>query len=899
MDPDSILRDLEDDSPLKRSEAIDRLRAFVRDHGGQLSLPRIDTLFEILKERLRDTNWNVALETTQFLSGACGKFGSDVDMYMNTLLPVIVENLGDSKVAIRKSSFEVMTRYASGSYHLENVVNALLRHGIVSSSKRTRAESCVACKKLIQPESNTALTAKCLDAVICRLEDRDRDVVEAAEDCLRHFESSRPDFSSLLKRLTESVTQIYEAHQSKASSPFLLHDESSSSSHSHSVARDGATQSGDALPLPSDIVRRRSEHAVLSGSDHEEFGFVPASLVHDLRDRSNWKVRAVAIERFLELAQMIRDTRRVVSHLRELTDFLRFLLDDPNFKICLTTLQAFAVLLNRFGTDLTPFLDSFFGKIVEKWGDNKIVVRQATTRVMNSIVKSFSPPMITEKLLEHIRHQNWRVREEVLNQVIRNLLMHPRAEYNFSHIVYEVLKVLNDVRPKVKFVGVEVMAVIHQMIGSRLDPLLTNLELTQPSTHQLLRERFSQKTLPRVGEDGTIEHQLLASSLAPVRYSPESPTRSDSLPSSFFTKVGSGEGEAAPRRVHSASHRPPGTAGKLPFNISKPRTKHRARTAPRKGDVLSHLERPTESQPSSSTSGGIDEKIPFPPTFFHPSSLSAHPRPVRGSRHMELPPSPSVFHVGRLPPTPVSFGDEDDSGGAVDSDDVSAPPEHLAYGKLRRGGAGSGSQPQRRRHPPPPPPQPQPAPASRPQRLSDDAASRGSFDSGKEERARTPGKIPLWLPGGSVEEVSPGVGIGARANGGSTSPPHARVRRNIITDFGPSVHDRQAGEDPRPHEPYAPIAIAVDEDRSEGYAHKDRRDGILSPTLGLLCTIDRLEKTQGHMNHMHPLPSQLMKIGARDMLTKTDEVKCPRRLNLSRNRLNLNSKRLHWKMSLG
>ena len=53
--------------------------------------------------------------------------------------------------------------------------------------------------------------------------------------------------------------------------------------------------------------------------------------------------------------------------------------------------------------------------LIDKLGDNKIVVRQANTRVLKMLMEMLRPRAVLEGLSGALLHSNWRVREEAIN----------------------------------------------------------------------------------------------------------------------------------------------------------------------------------------------------------------------------------------------------------------------------------------------------------------------------------------------------------------------------------------------------------------------------------------------------------------------------------------------------
>lgn len=119
-----------------------------------------------------------------------------------------------------------------------------------------------------------------------------------------------------------------------------------------------------------------------------EFGFIPRRVIDDLHDIGNWRVRADAIEALKSLVSSAIGPHSSVSasfltgsNLSGLTDFLLRLLEDPNFKISLTSMQILADVVKRVGGQFGPQVDGVVPRLVIKLGDNKIVVRHAVLKV--------------------------------------------------------------------------------------------------------------------------------------------------------------------------------------------------------------------------------------------------------------------------------------------------------------------------------------------------------------------------------------------------------------------------------------------------------------------------------------------------------------------------------------
>lgn len=88
----------------ERSQAVENVRAGVRKNGGRLRFRATDRLFSLLAATLQDQNWNVRRDTIALLGEIIPKCSVELQGYISDLLPLLVQNLGDTKVAIRKGT---------------------------------------------------------------------------------------------------------------------------------------------------------------------------------------------------------------------------------------------------------------------------------------------------------------------------------------------------------------------------------------------------------------------------------------------------------------------------------------------------------------------------------------------------------------------------------------------------------------------------------------------------------------------------------------------------------------------------------------------------------------------------------------------------------------------------
>ena len=98
------------------------------------------------------------------------------------------------------------------------------------------------------------------------------------------------------------------------------------------------------------------------------------------------QVRAPAVEGLLQLVSSTDDLSAVVPHVSDLVQLLIALLNDPNFKISLTSISIIGALVARLGPKMgISNLQTFVGPMAEKFADKKIVIRQETMKVCSRV----------------------------------------------------------------------------------------------------------------------------------------------------------------------------------------------------------------------------------------------------------------------------------------------------------------------------------------------------------------------------------------------------------------------------------------------------------------------------------------------------------------------------------
>ena len=265
----------------------------------------------------------------------------------------------------------------------------------------------------------------------------------------------------------------------------------------------------------------------------EEFGFVPAVTVTSLRDLGNWKSRADAIEHLRRLVDELPDAKKVLPSLDAFAGFLNKLLDDPNFKISLTTLQIWDALLGKVGAAARPAVARIAPTLVKKLGDNKHVVREANMSSIATLYRVLPCETIDALLMAFAKPgtakgaATARFKEDALCAVLRAMLdaeHFPSKQVNPAELVSRLVAAaqaggegrdrdsVTDLS-RVRATAVEALALACGRYGKdeawRLVDCAEDFSggaACSANLRQELTARFEDPRLPRVASDGLIAH---------------------------------------------------------------------------------------------------------------------------------------------------------------------------------------------------------------------------------------------------------------------------------------------------------------------------------------------------------------------------------------------------------
>jgi HEAT repeat protein len=358
-------------------------------------------------------------------------------------------------------------------------------------------------------------------ALLERLMDSTPSVVEAAEAALVSLRSSHGE--ALTAALLDASVPVQRLYQQR-------------------LGADEDCQRSGAAPA------RRWD--VPGGDDAGSSEFVSARLLAELQDPNNWRVRALAVEELQAMVRAVRGPEDLRTHLLQLVELLVGLVQDTNFKIQITALQTLGYMVSIMGPEVGPLLPRVLPELLDKLGDNKTLVRHASSRAVLRLMGAVGPQPVVAELVPVLGHDAWHTREEALSLCMLAMLRFRDASFDAETLARSVRGCLEDSKPKVKQTAVECLALLNAR-GGKVLLLLTDLD---EATRRMLEARFAQPQLASMTAEGSLEMPAL-SQLLEEETAPRGMLGSVPAILEGWTNVGLGPVTQAPGGGASPDHR--------------------------------------------------------------------------------------------------------------------------------------------------------------------------------------------------------------------------------------------------------------------------------------------------------------------------------------------------------
>lgn len=512
MDEDEIIAQLQDDSYSEdRTHVLDELTKSVRRLGGRLSVENRHALYRGLAFVLTDQNWDVRLKCIQLICELVPQFGSELDSCMKIVLPQLVNNLGDSKVAVRKSVLQTLHVYMKHTTNVQQVFSALVKYGIESDNPRVRTEATINLPVLLTPEFANVDLSNVTHSLAQKFSS-DEDELRTADISLDRIRSLVGDskFERYVKEMPPNVRSAYAKKSSRPVSVDLDH-------LTDVDVNSNRTKKEDSLSRKS---------SGLGGVEKLEFGVVPRKVMTQLLTQESWNVRAKGVAELKVILQHLEDTSVILPHMLSFIGFLCNLVDDMNFKVTLETLHILEILVAKLSVGVKPYLKPLVSALAKRFGDNKVVIQQANIKVLMQLMQILTPKPVVTVVAESLKHRKSGVREEALNIIITSLLTFPSYDFDLAQVCDDIAPTLGDPKRRVRQASLEAFAVLAQAMGpSRIAPLIhavdqVELNMDEEGVMKAVQARLARRQLPRIDDDGLVKYASNIPTSASSRGSP-------------------------------------------------------------------------------------------------------------------------------------------------------------------------------------------------------------------------------------------------------------------------------------------------------------------------------------------------------------------------------------------
>ncbi|XP_078090289.1 TOG array regulator of axonemal microtubules protein 1 isoform X2 [Mustelus asterias] len=513
MEEDVILQQLNSQASLKRTEALSTLRANVRQNAGRLVFGNKKTLFSTLNEVLLDGRREVKVSCIQLISEIIQGSNSDLDYCRTAVLPKLIWSLRDDNPSVRKELVQTLHVYLKYSIISKDVFRALIEHGLENHDPVVRKATTIILPILLTKEFNND---SLFDVTLClakKLSGDSMDDPSLAFTTMGHIKRhiGEEEFNSYLKRLPPSLRRDYNklveikfeplAKLNGANVPEL----EQSRTFKTKGFRGRSTGGVEDAPQFSRPISK--DHCNL------EFRIIPQELYARLLDREDYKSRTHAVE---ELKNVVDDFNFVTVPSASILGFIGFLctlLDDSNFKVVHGTLEIINLLVVKLNHGVVNYLKPITSATIKVLGDNKVVTKQEYMKVFIGLMKQVGPQKVLDMLLDHIKHKNSRVREEILNIIIASLLTYPSEDFDLPSLCHVVAPALTDSKRKIRHAALEAFAMLASSLGSNKTFLVKAVDTVEiqedgDGVMAAVQARLARRILPKLTPQGLVEYAI-------------------------------------------------------------------------------------------------------------------------------------------------------------------------------------------------------------------------------------------------------------------------------------------------------------------------------------------------------------------------------------------------------
>nr|XP_033809262.1 TOG array regulator of axonemal microtubules protein 1 isoform X4 [Geotrypetes seraphini] len=518
MDEDAVLQRLSDAQ--NPGELIQALRARVLHNGGKLVFQNRSALSTALVRLLADGGREVKTVCVQLLAEILRGSERDLDSFRFDVLPELVWNLREENPALRQELLQILRECLRHSERPQDVLRALVKHGLESSDPGLRTATALAVPVLLTQDAQSLDLYEVALALAKKLR-----AGEAAGEplvilsALGHVRQcvGQDRFNGYTERFPSSVRRnlsgFAEAQlEQKAASNGL--DTADMRENGGGILPGSA---GSGLPEQSYLSQFSKGH-----HSHLKFGVISQELYSRLLDHEDYKIRTRAIDELKTATKEFAFGAASSSSVVGFISFLYNLLDDINFNVVHGTLEVLNLLVVQLGPNVEQYLGHVISATVKVLGDNKEVIKLDYMDIFQNLMKMVGPQRVLSLLLENLKHKTSRVREEVVNICIVSLLTYPSEEFDLPKLSFDIAPALIDSKRKVRHAALEAFAVLASRMGTNKTSLLKAVDSVElqddgDGVMNAVQARLARKTLPKLTLQGLVEYAVPSPSSAQAR----------------------------------------------------------------------------------------------------------------------------------------------------------------------------------------------------------------------------------------------------------------------------------------------------------------------------------------------------------------------------------------------
>jgi hypothetical protein len=262
-----------------------------------------------------------------------------------------------------------------------------------------------------------------------------------------------------------------------------------------------------------------SAYSDFGGARNLEAGFLPETLVKQLKEARDWRDKVAAVKQIEQTfrSQSQSDLRQ---HIKPFVDFLNEALPDLNLTVTLTILQMIDDLLTSPNLSKAADWSVLLPNCLEKFGDSRIAVRQMTFKVFKQLLEVLEPSVLLPKILQGLYSPNWHIREEVMHIFLVAILS--KRGCDSTALVQPVAMMLDDCKTKVRSTAIETLSAIAQV--NKSSAVMKEMEtLLDKSVLYRVEDRVRARAIPVINDTGISFRSLVPRSTPTARVLSQTP----------------------------------------------------------------------------------------------------------------------------------------------------------------------------------------------------------------------------------------------------------------------------------------------------------------------------------------------------------------------------------------